>query len=187
MRQTSSHHLYDYWNALRGSALAPDRARLDPHKISGILSDTFILQVDHWKSLPFRLVGSRTNSLFIRELKGYPFTHLFTLTARPEIKSAIEWISEDGVPLIAGVRGHAPYDRQINLELLLLPLLHENKLDQRILGSLSLSEKPEWIGLIAIDHLEITSLRILNPSQSAKKTTSQILRLAPPSSTKLVS
>ena len=187
MRQTSSLRLYDYWNELRGSAPAPDRTRLDPYAISNILTDTFILEIDPWKSLPFRLVGSRTNSLFARELKGYPFTHLFSLAHRPDIKSAIEWISEEAVPLVAGVTGQAVNDRQIRLELLLLPLEHEQKLDQRILGSLSLIEKPEWIGLIAVNHLEISSLRILNHSQLAERPFCPIINMRSSTSTKLVS
>ena len=70
MKLAASRELFAYWNALRGARSAPERDDVDPGAIRGVLADTFILEFDPAAGFPLRVVGTRTNALFLRELRG---------------------------------------------------------------------------------------------------------------------
>ena len=62
---------------MRGARSAPERSEIDPAAIRGVLADTFILEVDISRRYPVRIAGTRTNALFLRELKGGGFLDLW--------------------------------------------------------------------------------------------------------------
>lgn len=170
MRQATSRELYAYWDRLRRGRAAPERAQIDPAQIRGVLADTFLLEVDPERTFPIRLAGARTSALFVRELKGQRFTHLWSDHDRDSISQLLACVIDEPAPAIAGVTA-APIGRApLALELLLLPLRHHGKTHSRILGSLAPANVPSWFGLVATETLSLKTLRILNdPTEAAAR------------------
>ena len=161
MKQAATRELYTYWNDLRQERAAPNRIDLNPAAIRGVLSNTFMVEVDPGRSYPLRIVGSRMTALFRRELNGETFMGLWGRDDRLLMTQMIQTVLDEPIPLVAGVTA-APAGRgPIELELLLLPLRHEGKTHSRMLGSLVPASIPSWYGLIAVDALQIETSRFL--------------------------
>lgn len=173
MKHAATQELYAYWNTLRGERTSPERGEVDPAAIRGILADTFILEVDATRRFAFRLSGTRLNALFTADLKGRAFPLLWAPPDRPDIVDLLGAVCDDAAPMLAGVRAAAAGRETIDLELLLLPVRHLGKTHARILGCLSPVSMPSWIGLLPLEYLSLTALRVLSPTA--------VLR-APPSS-----
>ncbi len=70
LKLAATQELFAYWNRIRGARSAPERNDVEPGEIRGILADTLILDFDPQAGFPLRIAGSRTNALFLRELRG---------------------------------------------------------------------------------------------------------------------
>jgi hypothetical protein len=81
MKHPSIRQLFDHWNARRGRRAVPERSDIEPSAIRGVLADTFILSFQPCAGHPFRVAGTRVCALFGRELKGEPFTDLWSSQA----------------------------------------------------------------------------------------------------------
>jgi hypothetical protein len=161
MKLATTRELFSYWNNIRGYRLAPERADVDPVAIRGLLSHTFMLEVDRSSRFPFRLTGSRLNALFLRELKGSSFVGLWDSHERSLILDLLHSLLDDVAPVVIGA-GAAPQGYlAVDLELLLLPLRHRGKTHERILGSLIPARHSSWFGLIAAENLQLRSARVL--------------------------
>jgi hypothetical protein len=186
MKQSTTRKLFSYWNILRADRTAPERADIDPAVIRALLRDTFILEVDAERTLPVRVAGARVASLFMRELKGASFRDLHHEDSRRCLDAIVESVLDDPAPAVAGINaapaGRAPLD----MELLLLPLRHQGKTHSRILGSLAPSAFASWMGLLEIQPLRISSLRIIRPEtmrdQSDRMEQGDPVALFPPAS-----
>jgi hypothetical protein len=181
MRQATTRELYDYWNDLRGSRAAPERAEIDPAAIRNILADTFMLEVDSRRHFPFRLSGSRLNALFCNEQKGHSFLDLWSVGEAYNLGAILMTVSDVACPIIATAsaapRGYGEHE----VELLLLPLRHGPRC--RILGAMSLLRKPPWLGLLPAEKLTLKSLATVNDAQPYEtELLSDFLRPPPPGS-----
>jgi hypothetical protein len=164
LKLAASLELYAYWEALRGARGAPERNDIEPGAIRGILADTFILQFAPQDGFPFRVVGSRTNALAARELRGATFIELWRPEDRREIARVLAGVADDAQPFLIGARGGADRAAGIDLESVLLPLRHHGATHSRVLGSLAPCANAPWFGILPISPLEITSLRALSTS-----------------------
>ena len=63
MKTAPTRRLFAYWNARRGTRLAPERGDIEPGAIRDILGDSFIISYDPAAEHPFRLAGTRVCSL----------------------------------------------------------------------------------------------------------------------------
>jgi hypothetical protein len=161
MRQAGSYELFTYWNELRRSRAAPERAELDPAVMRNVLADTFILEVDAARSYPVCLAGTRMNALFDTEVKGRPFMTLWNEAQKQDVLSALQIVTDGVCPVVAGARG-APEDYEhTDFELLLLPLRHLGKTHARVLGRIAPAKQPSWLGLIPVENLDFLSMRVL--------------------------
>ncbi|WP_158818289.1 PAS domain-containing protein [Methylocapsa sp. S129] len=167
MKLAASRELHSYWNLLRGGRSAPERSEIDPGAIRGVLADTFILEVDRSKRYPIRIAGTRTNSLFARELKGAAFLDLWQTPDQREIAAILASVADETVAVLAGVSTHPPGLRPLDLELLLLPLRHHGDTRARILGAFSPAFLPSWIGLLPAAPMTLSSLRVLGRAESS--------------------
>ncbi len=162
MRQAGSHELFAYWNALRRGRAAPERGDLDPAAIRGVLADTFMLEVDAEATYPFCLSGTRLNALFDIEAKGRSFLSLWREEQRPEMATLLRTVIDGVCPIVVGATA-APQDyAKTEFEMLLLPLRHLGKTHARVLGRIAPSKHPSWLGLLPIEALEFSSMRVLN-------------------------
>ena len=161
MKLAASQQLYSYWNTLRGARGAPERNDVDPGAIRGVLADTFILEFDPRAGFPLRIVGSRTNALFLRELRGESFLDFWRREDRAETGEILATVANEAQPFLIGATGAPKGAGAVDIEVLLLPLRHHGATHARILGSCTPRLAANWLGLLSINPLALTSLRAL--------------------------
>ena len=165
MKLAISRELHAYWNALRRERSAPERSEIDPSAIRGVLADTFILGVDRAGRYPVRVVGSRTNALFLTELKDRAFIDLWRDEDRREVGLLLASVSDEAAPVLAGASIGPRGMRPLELEVLLLPLRHHGATHSRILGACAPTSMPTWIGLLPTGLMHLLSFRVLGPAE----------------------
>ena len=162
MKNAASRMLHAHWDDLRGARAAPDRGQIEPGDIRHILADAFLLEVDPAaKAASIRLAGTRICALFGRELRGAPFAALWGERSAARPWRLVEAVIEETAGLVAGLQARTADGDELQLEMLLLPLRHRGRTQSRIIGTLSATRAPEWIGLRSVERLETVSLRIL--------------------------
>ena len=166
MKNSTTRDLFAYWNERRGNRVAPERGDIEPNAIRHVLGDSFFLAADTAANYPFRLAGTRLCALFGRELKTDSFLCLWGKAEQLTIRKLVSAVIEEKVGVVANATGRtadgAPL--MINLELLLLPLLHRNSMDARVLGALVPMTVPYWFGARVLAPLELGMLRHVGPS-----------------------
>jgi len=161
VKLAASQQLFSYWTQLRGARGAPERNDIDPAAIRGVLADTFILEFNPPIGFPLRISGSRTNALFLRELRGAPFLELWRPEDRAETHEILIAVADEAQPFLLGAVGGPPGVETTDVELLLLPLRHHGATHSRMLGACAPRALPRWLGLLPIGPLALTSLRAL--------------------------
>lgn len=159
MKHPASRRLYAYWDELRGKRPAPERAEIEPGAIRQILSDAFILALDHAAGFPFRLAGTRMCALFCCELKGQPFLSLWDETGRSTVRDLFSILIDESVGTVAGVSAATAQGEAIDLELLLLPLSATRPSLARAIGIMAPLSVPPWIGINPVGPLTLRSHR----------------------------
>lgn len=161
MKLAVSRELHAYWDALRGARLAPERNDVEPGAIRGILADTFILEFDAAKGFPLRIAGSRTNALFLREMRGRPFVDCWRAEDRAEIAALLIGVADEAQPALLGAKARPRDWAAAELEVLLLPLRYNGATHARLLGCIAPHALPAWLGLAPVLGLELVSMRAL--------------------------
>ncbi len=159
MKHPSTRELFDYWNARRGRRLAPERDDIEPSHIRRVLADTFIFAFDEGQGHPFRLAGTRVCALFGRELKGEAFTRLWAAESRPLVRDLVTVVAQELIGVIAGVSAVSADGGALDLELLALPLMHRGRTDVRVLGAMTPTDAPNWMGSNALHDLVLGTIR----------------------------
>jgi len=169
MKHPSNRELHDYWNERRGSRLAPERADIEPSAIRQVLGDTFVLATDAMGHYPFRLAGTRLCALFGRELKSESFVKLWERSGQTAMRELLAVVMEEKTGVVASVTGSTADDSilSVNLELLLLPLSHDNRSEARVLGALAPMAAPYWLGAKAVGPLKLGMLRHIGAAVEA--------------------
>jgi hypothetical protein len=167
MKNPSTRELFAYWNERRGERPAPDRDDIEPGAIRRVLGDSFILSFDRTLDHPLRLAGTRVCAMFGRELKGDPFVHLWDAADRAHIRDLLAIVAEEATGVVAGAMAKVADGKTAELELLLLPLLHQEQLQARLLGALSPIKVPFWLGRHPVVSLTLGALRHLDPEIKA--------------------
>jgi hypothetical protein len=121
MKHPSNRAFYDYWDAQRGGAAAPDRSEIEPGAVRELLGDIFVLSYQPANGHPFRVAGTRVCALLGRDLKGAGFTTLFAPDSRREIEDILGIVAEEILATVAGISAIAADGATVHLELLLLP------------------------------------------------------------------
>jgi len=187
MRHSVSKELYAYWDRLRGSRAAPDRNDLDPGAIRHLLADCFIVEIDQACQFPLRLCGTRLNGLWSGEGRGAPFLDMWRNEDRRAVAAALLSVIDGATPIVGGAKARARADdaeaaeasrRELEFELLLLPLSYFGKTRSRLLGSLAPFGEADWFGRASAD--KIASLRVLSARERAGFAAPRVARpLAP--------
>jgi hypothetical protein len=163
MKHPSSRQVFDYWNERRGNRVAPERGDIEPGPIRRALGDTFILGQDERGAYRFRLAGTRTCALFCRELKGEDFLELWAKAERTAMQEQIAAAADESAGFIAGATGFNADGAAAELELLLLPLVHRDRSQTRLLGVLTPLVSPYWLGATAVSGITCGTIRNLGP------------------------
>ena len=162
MKLAASLELYAYWNALRGTRIAPERYDIEPQGIRRVLPDAFVLDLDEREGCPFRVVGSRVNTLFMRELRGVSFLQIWREADRAEILSTLRCAAERAQPFLLEGEAQSPDLSPLEFEATLLPLRHGST-HSRALGSIVAGETPDWLRLIGAGPATLTGRHALDP------------------------
>ena len=146
------------------SAARPSATTSIRRAIRGVLADTFILEFDPARRFPLRVVGTRTNALFLRELRGEPFLDLWRQIDRPEISAIVAALADEAQPFLIGAAAAPTGFPQVDVEVLLLPLRHRGDTHARALGCCAPRGVPRWLGLVGVGAMTLLTLRALGPS-----------------------
>jgi hypothetical protein len=158
MRQSTTKELYAYWNRVRNGRIAPCRFEIDPAKIAALLPETFIVAYAGRPSILFRLAGTKICDQFGRELRGTDFMDLWTGNDREAADSLIGGILRDGGVGHGRFRATTATGRQAEFELVLLPLIHNGTIINRLLGAVTAIDPPFWLGSEPLERLEFVDL-----------------------------
>jgi hypothetical protein len=164
MKHAATRMIFSYWDALRGERAAPERGEIEPGEIRHVLADTFILEIQDDRRADFRLAGTRICALFGRELKGCDFASIWDDSARTEAGRNVEIVTMETAGVVAGLHGTTAGGEDLELEMILLPLRHRGRTHSRILGALSPSHLPHWLGFDAINGVTTASMRVIWPT-----------------------
>ena len=145
MKQKSLHTLYSYWNQVRGRRLAPQRLDIEPSRIAGILSETFMLERIDDGAYRFRLAGTRLCELFGMELRGRNFLEGWDNDDRAALERLLATISEQGAGATLAIEGSSDVRHRVEIEAMLLPLLHGGNKISRVIGVMSAVSTPHWL------------------------------------------
>jgi len=186
MRHAISKDLYAYWDGLRGARAAPDRNDIDPGVIRHLLADCFIVELDQACEFPLRLSGTRLNALWSAEGRGAPFLSTWREADRRELAAAMLTVIDGATPIVGGAKARARAAdgggedvsrRELDLELLLLPLRHFGA-RSRLIGALAPFGEVEWFGRVPAE-LEIISLRMMSARERRRRYEARVAMPSP--------
>ncbi len=167
MRYVASKKVFNYWNNLRKERPAPHRHEIEPSDIRDILGDTFILEIDQaYKTVSFRLAGTRLCSAYARELKGVGFLGLWDEVDNMGIYNSIKKVYEHFTPCTISYIAETESKKFLEYELVLLPLKSGETGSERILGLAVPASIPEWMGVEPIVNNRLRSVRHIKVEDS---------------------
>ena len=82
----------------------------------------------------------------------------------PQIRDFVALVAGEEIGILAGVTMEAGDGLACPLELLILPLSHQGKGGQRMLGSLVPLEQPFWLGTRPAQHLDLGVVKFVGPT-----------------------
>lgn len=145
MKQRTNQILYAYWNEVRAGRLAPRRLEIEPSRIAGILPDTFMLEFVDPANYQYRLAGTRLCEAFCTELRGTNFLDGWGEPARAGLQRDLITLCERGAVMLLTLEAAADNAKRVQLEAVLLPLMHTNTVG-RVIGAMSATSSPHWLG-----------------------------------------
>ena len=178
MRHSVSKDLYAYWNWLRGARAAPDRSDIDPAAISACAGGQLHCRNRAGPRLSDPAVRHADERALAVRSEGQILPRSVARGRSPQCRGRVATVVDGATPVVAGALACPPsvddgrsganvaeFDRDLNLELLLLPLRHFGKTHSRLLGSLSSSNQTSWFGRAVAAPLYLKSLRIIRAQE----------------------
>lgn len=145
MKQKTLDILYAYWNEVRAGRIAPQRLEIEPSRIAGILSETFMLERIDASTYRFRLAGTRLCELFGSELRGRNFLDDWSEGDRNVLARDLATVCEQGAAAVLALEGSSDARHRVQLEAILLPLVHGGHSVVRIIGAMTPTSRPYWL------------------------------------------
>lgn len=164
--------LFDYWNALRASRIAPRRFEIEPAQIADILPDTFILEYREQGAFVYRLAGTRVCEIFGREMRGENFLECWLEPERFALNRHLNVSRRTGAVLDLVAEAEPGGPPPIRFEIVILPLFHTGDQIERFLGGIAplhwpaSRPKPIREDEGVRGHLKQAMFEIVYPSQS---------------------
>ena len=146
MKQKTTQTLYAYWNDLRAGRTAPRRLEIEPSRIGSILPETFMLERTGPSSYHYRLAGTRLCEIFGTELRGTNLLEGWTASDRATIAGNLISTCEQGAATLLTIEAGSDAVRRVQLEVIMLPLMHANNTMERVIGAMSVLSSPHWLG-----------------------------------------
>lgn len=148
MKHKISQTLYAYWNDVRNGRLAPRRFDIEPARIGAVLPDTFILERLEGGDYRFRLAGTRLTERLGEEIRGSSLFEGWSPGDSERLARLLADLSQKACVEVVTFEATAADGRVLELEMLLLPLVHTRGAIDRILGAISvLSDEESAMGV----------------------------------------
>lgn len=131
--------LRGYWEALRVGGGLPERDRIDPRGMAGVLDRCFLAERIAPGLARLRLAGAALCDMIGMELRGMPLSALFLPEARMRLAAALEPVFAAPAILDARVEGEGGWGRPaLRARLVLLPLTNAGGAVDVALGAICL-------------------------------------------------
>ncbi len=140
----------------------PERSDIQPAACRHLLGDMFILQEGDNAS-NYRLAGTRLCAMFGRELKRETFSNTFVPIDRKLANNWVANMGRDDYLVLLCTQAHTAQGHAINLETLLMPLMHNGVANSRTVGICVPESRPGWLGMIPLVSQRIKSVRVIRP------------------------
>ncbi len=163
MKTTTSQMLFNYWNSVRGSRLAPRRFEIEPGCIASILPETFILERGPHADIRYRLAGTRICEQFGAEFRGTSFLDGWLAPDRAALQNHITRVMMEGGTGLLALEAVSARGRRAEFEALLLPLTHTRETIDRILGAFVLVNGEPWVGTEPLTSRRLIDQKIIWP------------------------
>lgn len=162
--------MFEYWSRICAGRKAPNREEVEPSDIRGLLADTFILEVSGtYRTISYRLAGTRLCAAFGRELKYYGFFGHWAEQDCFDVARTLAHVYRDQRPHVISMNAVTESGKDIDYEMLLLPLAPMEDGSARILGIATPSENPFWLGAEPLVECSLISSRDVGNSSVADR------------------
>ncbi|MBV9974435.1 MAG: PAS domain-containing protein [Hyphomicrobiales bacterium] len=161
MRLATTQGLFAHWDRLRGERAAPTRGDIDPAQLRNFLADVFMLDAQPWQEGRIRLAGTRLCELFGHELKGQRLPELWFERERGEVSRLLGAVTGGMHGLVASLTAETSQGRELDLEMLLLPVRPNASSQCGAIGSFAATALPPWFGRDAITSLSTRTIRMI--------------------------
>jgi hypothetical protein len=146
MKQRTLQILYAYWDELRAGRMAPLRLEIDPSRLGAILPEILLLERTDASAWCYRLAGTRLCEIFGTELRGTDILDGWNATDRAVLAAHLKHTCERGAGVLLTMEAGADNVRRAEMEALLLPLMHADNTAGRVIGAISPTTSPHWLG-----------------------------------------
>lgn len=164
MKQTTTKHLYAYWNDVRGERIAPKRFEIEPSQIAAILPDTFMLERIDSVTSRFRLAGTRICETFGAEFRGVNIFEFFGPEDRVTLQRQISVMAQQGAVGLFKIEGRTESGKIAGFEIVVLPLIHTRDVIDRFLGGIVPDQSYPWLGLEPLGPWKLVSHDLIWPN-----------------------
>lgn len=171
MRNRQTKQMQDHWldllrdkngNLPETDALRwPDRADIQPANCRSLLGDMFILDVAD--GIRYRLAGTRLCTLYDREMKGDPFSALFSAADRKAVEDCVRNLDRERTVALISSSALNTEGKKLVLETLLLPLTSNGRGGTRVLGITTPAILPDWAGRCPLIGQRLRNIRESRP------------------------
>ncbi|HKZ97134.1 MAG TPA: PAS domain-containing protein [Hyphomicrobiaceae bacterium] len=179
MKHKTTQVLYAYWDELRAGGVAPRRFEIEPGRIGDILPDTFILEPARNQGFCFRLAGTRICQRFGAELRGADFLEGWSRADRSLLEQHFSAITELGRVSVFLAEARSGASKAVSLEILVLPLVHTGNALDRLLGSISVLEDPDWLPEEGLTSMRLLAAEAIWPEGRPDAVVDQLKRQSP--------
>jgi hypothetical protein len=167
MQPTTIETLYRYWDGVRAGRPAPHRLEIEPSRIAAILSETFMLEHTGDGDFQFRLAGTRLCELFGYELRGIGFLDGWGDADRRTLEQLLSAVCNDAAAAHITFQAGLDADQRLELEAVLLPLMHGGKDIRRVLGAMSPISTPHETGKRRLSSRRLLRHQVVRPAPLA--------------------
>ncbi len=157
--------LLDYWNDLRGSRPAPKRSEIEPRDLKRILPHVFILERNDRWTYRFRLAGTGLCSVYGMEFRRHNMAALWQDESQQDILALLNDVTGSGTIGLVEYTAETPDDRQLSLEMVLLPLAQDNGAITRVLGAIVALDEFPWVGEHMLIRQWVDRIQRLDPEE----------------------
>jgi hypothetical protein len=182
MKHRTLQILFTYWNGLRAGRIAPLRPEIDPARIGAILPEIFLLERVDATTYSYRLAGTRLCEIFGSELRGTNMLDGWAATDRASLQRDLTLVCEQGAGIHLVMEGSADSTRRVELEAILLPLMHGENAIGRVIGAMSPVASPHWLGHDHLRSKRIVSRDVVWPDGRPNSAIAASAEAAPPPS-----